>query len=59
MRIPRKKKKIVKKRYNLLRVKDGLKPYRKLIAFNSDGEVVWVIPKKEYLFLKMCRELDF
>jgi hypothetical protein len=59
MRIPRKKKKEVKKRYNLLRVKDGLKPHRKLIALNPDGDGVWVIPKKEYLYLKMCRELNF
>ena len=59
MRIPRKKKKLVKKRYNLLRVKDGLKPFRKLIALKPDGEGVWVIPKKEYLYLKMCRELNF
>ena len=57
MRIPRRLKKIAKKKYNILRVNNGLKPYRKLITYDYDIEGVMVIPKKEYLFLKSVNEL--
>lgn len=57
MRIPRKKKRLIKKKYNSLRIKEGLKPYRKLIAYDYDVDGCWVIRKKEYRFLKKGREL--
>ena len=58
MRIPRRKKKLIKKKYNSLRIEEGLKPYRKLIAYDYDKDGVTVIPKKSYLFLKYVNELN-
>ena len=49
MRLPRKLKKLAKKRYNELMIMHGHKPVKKLIAYDYDGEGCMVAIKKEYL----------